>query len=415
MHEPQKNAPEMVPVNSASPSVHRSARIAYADCFAGVSGDMFLGALIHAGVDQELLRSELTKLDIGPFKFSIESKILCSINCLHVDVDNEPRPEFRHLSAILTLLDRSGLPAQVTEKSATVFRELAIAEARVHGIPLEQVHFHEIGAVDTIIDVVGTILGLHMLDIKRLVASPVPVGRGLVACAHGTLPLPAPAVCELLRGIPVYGVPIEQELVTPTGAALLKVLVDHFGPMEPMTIEMTGYGAGTHILPNHLPNLFRLIIGHANTVRESQEVEIIETNLDDWNSEGFPYICDLLLERGALDVSLAPLLMKKGRPGFRLQVICSPVHGNLLKETILSETSAIGLRFRREQRHTLVREHVFVDTIWGKIQAKKVWTPSGILIYPEYEACREIAARHHVPLQQVYREVSRAKEEPDRP
>lgn len=385
-------------------------RIAYADCFAGVSGNMFLGALIHAGLDEGLLRRELGKLDIGPFSMSIEQKTLCSIQSLYVSVDSEPRPEFRHLLSILALLERSGLPSEVTEKSAAVFRELANAEAKVHGIPVEQVHFHEIGALDTIIDVVGTVLGLHLLDIRKLVVSPVPIGRGLVACAHGTLPLPAPAVCELLRGIPVYGVPIELELVTPTGAALLQVLADHFGPMEPMIVEQTGYGAGSHVLPDSMPNLFRLIIGQTNTVSESQEVEIIETNLDDWNPEGFPYVCDLLLARGALDVSLAPLQMKKGRPGFKLQVICSPARGHLLKETILSETTAIGLRFRREQRYTLAREQVFVETKWGKIQAKKVRTPEGILIYPEYEACREIAARYKVPLQQVYREVYQGDE-----
>ena len=386
------------------------ARTAYADCFAGVSGNMFLGALLHAGVDEGVLRSELGKLDIGPFTLSIESNIISSIESIYVCVDSEPRSEFRHLSAIIALLKRSRLPSRIIEKSTAVFLELAVAEAKVHGVPIEQVHFHEIGAVDTIIDVVGTVLGLHLLDIKKLISSPVPAGRGLVACAHGTLPLPAPAVCELLRGIPVYGVPIEKELVTPTGAALLKVLVDHFGPMEPMTIERTGYGAGSHVLPDHLPNLFRLIIGRQSAVSEAQEVEIIETNLDDWNPEGFPYVCDLLLARGALDVSLAPLQMKKGRPGFRLQVICNPVHSLALKETILSETSAIGLRFRREQRSTLARELVVVDTRWGKIQAKKVWTPAGIVVYPEYEACREIAARHNVPLQQVYRAVCQGGE-----
>ncbi len=372
---------------------------------------MFLGALIHAGVDEGILRSELGKLDIGPFTLSIESKIVSSIESIYICVDSEPRSEFRHLSAIISLLERSRLPARIIEKSIAVFRELAIAEAKVHGIPVEQVHFHEIGAIDTIIDVVGTVLGLHLLGIKRLVSSPVPMGHGFVVCAHGTLPLPAPAVCELLRGLPVYGVPIEQELVTPTGAALFKVLVDHFGPMEPMTIEQTGYGAGSHVLPNHLPNLFRLIVGRTHSVSESQEVEIIETNLDDWNPEGFPYVCDLLLARGALDVSLTPLQMKKGRPGFKLQVICNPVHCPTLKETILSETSAIGLRFRREQRSTLAREMVMVDTRWGKVQAKKVWTPAGIVVYPEYEACREIAARHNVPLPQVYRAVCQGGEE----
>jgi pyridinium-3,5-bisthiocarboxylic acid mononucleotide nickel chelatase len=382
-------------------------RIAYADCFAGVSGNMFLGALIHAGLDEGLLRSQLEKLDIGPLTFSIERKALGSIQSCSVSINSQPQPEFRHLASILALLARSTLSPWVQEKSATVFKELAGAEAKVHGIPVEQVHFHEIGALDTIIDIVGTVIGLQALDIRRLVVSPVPLGRGRVTCSHGTLPLPAPAVCELLRGIPVYGVQIEQELVTPTGAALLRGLADDFGPMGPMIIERTGYGAGSHILPNQMPNIFRLMIGRANTVSESQEVEIIETNLDDWNAEGFPYVCDLLLSQGALDVSLTPLQMKKGRPGFKLQVISIPANSRHLQEIILSETTAIGLRFRREQRHTLVREQVFIDTFWGKVLAKKVWTPSGILVYPEYEACREIAVQHKVPLQLVYREVCR--------
>jgi pyridinium-3,5-bisthiocarboxylic acid mononucleotide nickel chelatase len=386
-------------------------RIAYADCFSGISGNMFLGALLHAGLDEKLLHAELEKLDIGPLSLTIDTKTFSSIEGISVVVQGDSRTELRRLSSILHLLDKSGLPKDVIAKSSAVFRELAIAEAKVHGISIEDVHFHEIGAIDTIVDIVGSVIGLRLLGIGRLICSPVPLGRGLIQCAHGSLPLPAPAVCELLRGIPVYGVDIEQELVTPTGAALLKVLADSFGPMEPMVVEKTGYGAGSHILPDDRPDLFRLIVGQPQSVGEAQEVEIIETNLDDWNPEGFPYVCDLLLSRGALDVSLASQQTKKGRPGFRLQVICAPAQAPSLKTIILSETSAIGLRYRKEQRTTLKREPVIVETEWGKVLAKKVQAPSGFRITPEYEACREIALRHKVPLQQVYEAVCRAGED----
>jgi len=382
--------------------------IAYADCFSGVSGNMFLGALLHAGLDGKLLYEAIEKLDIGPVSLDITTKNDNSIASISVVVKGEGRSELRKLSSILHILDKSGLPQKVIAKSAAVFRELAAAEAKVHGISIEDVHFHELGAIDTIVDIVGTVIGLYYLGIERLTSSSVPLGRGIIRCAHGSLPLPAPAVCELLSGIPVHGVDIEQELVTPTGAALLKVLAESFGPMEPMTVEKTGYGSGSHVLPDNRPNLFRLIIGRAHTANEAQEVEIIETNLDDWNPEGFPYVCDLLISRGALDVSLAPQQTKKGRPGFRLQVICAPAYSQILKTIILSETSAIGLRYRKEHRTTLKRGPVFVETEWGKVQAKKVQSPSGIRITPEYEACREIALLHDVPLQQVYEAVHRA-------
>jgi pyridinium-3,5-bisthiocarboxylic acid mononucleotide nickel chelatase len=386
-------------------------RIAYADCFSGVSGNMFLGALFHAGLDKKLLQSALEKIDIGPVSLVTETTTCSSIEAVSVAVQGDLGPELRRLSSILQLLDTSGLPQEVITKSSAVFKGLALAEAKVHGITAEEVHFHEIGAIDTIVDIVGTVTGLHHLGIKRLISSPVPLGRGLVRCAHGSLPLPAPAVCELLRGIPVYGVDIEQELVTPTGAALLGVLADGFGPMEPMIIEKTGYGAGSLILPDDRPDIFRLIVGQAQTVSEAQEVEIIETSLDDWNPEGFPHVCDLLLNRGALDVSLTPQQTKKGRPGFRLQVLCAPAHAQTLKTTILSETSAIGLRFRKEHRTTLAREAVSVKTEWGMVAAKKIHSPSGIRITPEYEDCRKIALLHKVPLQNVYEAVYRASED----
>ena len=267
---------------------------------------------------------------------------------------------------------------------------------------------HEVGAIDTILDVVGVVVGLQALGIERLISSPLPWGHGFVKCAHGRLPLPAPAVCELLTGVPVYAVDVGQELVTPTGAALLTSLAQGFGPLPDMAIDITGYGAGSQTLTNRQPNLLRLIIGRE--ARKSETVEVIETHLDDWNSEGFPYLCELLLKQGALDVSLTPMLMKKGRPGQQLRVICYPSHGLQLKQTILAETTAIGLRFRTEARLILEREQVMVNTQWGEVMAKKIQTPTGTVIYPEYEACKKIAESAQIPLQQAYRAVIQGTE-----
>ncbi|MCK5515268.1 MAG: nickel pincer cofactor biosynthesis protein LarC [Desulfobulbaceae bacterium] len=380
-------------------------KIVYADCFSGISGDMLLGALLHCGIDQEFLRNELNKLALGEFEFLVEEKTIQSISSCKVTVCSQRRQELRTLPALMEILNRSGLDDAISTRSAEVFRTLAEAEAKVHGIAVEKVHFHEVGALDTIVDVVGTIIALHQMGAQKLISSPLPMGRGFVNCAHGRLPLPAPAVCELLRDIPVYGVEIQQELVTPTGAALIKTLAEEFGPMIPMTVSATGYGAGSHVLPDDQPNLLRLITGYAQQVDESQIIEVIETNLDDWSPETFPFLCDHLFTKGALDVSLTSILMKKGRPGFTLQVICSPVHALDMKNIILTETSAIGLRFRKEDRQTLAREEVTLTTTWGEIKAKKVQTPSGPVIYPEYEECKKIAVHHHIPLQEVYNEV----------
>ncbi len=382
-----------------------TARIAYLDCFSGVSGDMLLGALLHAGLDYQLLSKELAKLHLDGLGFLVEQRSVNAISGIKVTINSDRRQELRTLPAILHLLEQSNLEQTVINRSSDVFRALAKAEAKVHAIPIDTVHFHEVGALDTIVDVVGTVIGLHQLGIARLFCSFLPTSHGFVKCAHGLLPLPAPAVCELLHGIPTYGVDLQQELITPTGAALIATLADGFGPLPPMAITATGYGAGNHTLTNGQPNLLRIIIGMALDSTEEQSVEVIETNLDDWSPEGFPYLCELLFDHGALDVSISPIQMKKGRPGFSLQVISPPAYAHLIKDIILSETTAIGLRFRKESRRTLQREKVEVTTKWGVFMAKKVHTPTGPIIYPEYEECRKIALQHKVPLQEVYNEI----------
>lgn len=380
-------------------------KTAFADCFSGISGDMLLAALLDAGLDEQTLRQALNKLDIGPFELRVSTTKESGIKATRVEIAAGADQQFRNLAAILDILQSSAIERVIIDRASAVFTALAHAEAKVHNLPVAKIHFHEIGAIDTIIDVVGVLVGLHVLGIEQLICSPLPWGHGLIKCAHGLLPLPAPAVCELLRGIPAYGVDITQELVTPTGAALVSTLAQRFGAMPDMIIETTGYGAGSQTLTNGQPNLLRLVTGRETPA--THPVEIIETHLDDWNSEGFPYLCELLLQRGALDVSLTPMLMKKGRPGQLLRVICYPEQGLEVKQIILAETTAIGLRFRTESRMTLEREEVEVDTPWGKILAKKVQTPTGTVTYPEYEECRLIAQEAKVPLQQVYREILR--------
>lgn len=366
---------------------------------------MLLGALLHAGVDFKVLQEQLSTLGLGEFQFTIQNVIDNGITAIKVDIDSKRRQELRTLSSLLTILDTSTLSNTVCNRSAAVFTAIATAEAKVHGTNIEKIHFHEIGALDTLVDVIGTNLCLEMLDIGTIVCSPLPQPRGFITCAHGRIPLPAPAVCELLNGIPSYGVDLEQELVTPTGAALVKVLTTSFGSMPSITQEMIGYGAGSHILSNGQPNLLRIFVGDGHTTQEDQLVEIIETNLDDWNPEGFPYVCEKLFKHGALDVSLTAIQMKKGRPGFCLQIISGRTTTAILKEILLSETTAIGLRYRQEFRKTLPRKVITVSTQWGDLLAKEVETPTGKMIYPEYEECKKLAERENVPLQKIYNTI----------
>jgi uncharacterized protein (TIGR00299 family) protein len=366
---------------------------------------MLLGALLHCGLDQDYLKGQLAKLHLAGLEFHVEEKNINAICAIKVHISSQRRQELRTLSMIDRLLDASGLEPHIVSRAKAVFLALARAEAKVHAMPVDKVHFHEVGAVDTIVDVVGTVIGLEQLGISRLHCSFLPTGHGFVDCAHGKLPLPAPAVCELLQDIPTYGIDLQQELITPTGAALVATLANGFGPLPPMTIQVTGYGAGSQTLANDQPNLLRLIIGEAAAATEDQRVQIIETNLDDWSPETFPHLAERLFHEGALDVTLAPIQMKKGRPGFCLQVISSEASAHPLKEIILAETTAIGLRFRTELRRTLVRRQVTVETRWGAVVAKQVETPKGPVIYPEYEECRKLANRHQVPLRAVYDEV----------
>ena len=360
--------------------------LAYLDCFSGISGDMFLAALLDAGLSPETLRNQLALLDLPGWELAIAKKNLGRLAATSVTVRTKETQPHRGLREIRQIIENSGLTAQVKEKTLAVFSRLARAEAAVHGTTAEEIHFHEVGGVDAIIDIAGVVIGLSCLGITDIHCSPLPMPRGWVQCAHGRLPLPAPAVCELLKGMPVYGSDLQRELVTPTGAALAATLCSAFGPLPPL----------------------RLILGQPQTVAEAQQVEVIETHLDDWSPETYPYLAEKLLALGALDVALAPIHMKKGRPGFALRVVAAPAAALAAKQCLLQETTAIGLRFHSEQRWTLPRTAGTVKSPWGRIRVKKVGTPNGEVLTPEYEDCRRVATERAIPIREVYAEIGRA-------
>lgn len=373
---------------------------------------MLLGALLDAGYPEANLRSILTALPVDRVSVHIERGSFQGFTATRVIVQDEDAGlhshPHRHLSDITRLLHNSTLSKFLQNRAVAVFARLAEAEAAVHGTSVEHVHFHEVGAADALIDIVGVLAGCAYLGIERFACSPLPLSHGWVHCAHGDVPLPAPAVCKLLDGVPVYGVELQQELVTPTGAALILELADDFGPIPPMLINQTSYGAGTMQRNDGRPNLLRLMLGQSTEVLEAQQVEVLETHLDDWNPEGWPHLSSQLMNAGALDVCLVPMQMKKGRPGFLLRIIGEMAYRPALTELIFRETSAIGMRLHREQRLTLPRKIIKVSTPWGDLPAKEICTPDGCFATPEYEACRQVALTHQIPLQAVYAAVYHA-------
>ncbi|MFP4477692.1 MAG: nickel pincer cofactor biosynthesis protein LarC [Desulfatibacillaceae bacterium] len=382
--------------------------IAYFDCIGGVSGDMCLGALADLGVDMAALEQALAGLPLSGFRLEVFGDRRHGIHGTRVVVHAEDDVHSRDHAAIRDIVNNSGLPGWVRDRALAVFDRLARAEAGVHGTDPEHVHFHEVGGIDAIVDVCGTLFGLHHLGVSRVFASAFPLGSGFVKCAHGTLPVPAPATVRLLEGCPTHGTGIPHELVTPTGAAILSTLAEGFGPPPAMEIAGTGYGIGTRELDER-PNCLRVILGRDRSGLSRDRVCIVGTNIDDMNPEHFGHLSELLFEAGALDVLMVPAYMKKGRPGVLLEVVCPPGLRESIAQVVLTETTTIGVRYSECERRCLGRERVEVDTPWGRVAAKKVRLPGGgFRVAPEYEECRRIAGTVGVSLREVYEAVIRA-------
>ena len=444
-------------------------RIAYLECFSGVSGDMFLGALLDAGVPPRVLEETVAALGVCA-RLEISRVVRSGISATKVDVwvDGEkdmPREEYwakqnqnvapahahhehehhhdpehhhgdkdhhdheasraaphghshehfhshgRGLTEIREIIGKAGISDTAKKTAIAIFEALGTAEAKIHATSVEKVHFHEVGAVDAMVDIVCAAVGAEALGVDEIICSSLNVGGGSVQCAHGTFPVPAPATVELLKDAPVYSSGVQAELVTPTGAAIVKILAKRFAAFPDMKIEKSGYGAGTREFPG-LPNVVRLTIGEsASTLAAktaSEIVTVLEANLDDLNPQVFGYVMDRLLEEGALDVFGMPVQMKKNRPGTLLAVLCKPEDASKLTQLLFTETTTLGVRRRDEVRQTLARRWENVRTQWGEVRIKIASMNGTVTNYaPEYEDCRRIAAEHHVPLKTVMQEASR--------
>jgi pyridinium-3,5-bisthiocarboxylic acid mononucleotide nickel chelatase len=378
--------------------------IAYFDCFAGISGDMTLGALLDAGADPARLQDGLAALGVGGYRIDIGRKTAGYIEATDVRVvlEETHRPHDRRLAQILEMISGADLSDRVKRTAGGIFRRLAEAEGRVHGRPPEEVHFHEVGALDAIVDIVGAALCLEMLGWPKVVASPMPTFHGYVKGAHGVFPLPAPATAEILRGVPWRMLDIEGELVTPTGAAIIREIATEFGPLPAMQVERIGYGAGKSVFA--IPNALRVMIGRETASPHAPgTVAVVETNIDDLNPQFYESAMERLFAAGALDVFLTPIQMKKNRPGTLLSVICEPAGTDAIAAVILAETSTLGVRISRWERICLERRWEEVVTEFGTVRIK-IGERDGTLITasPEYEDCKRAAAEHGVPLRRVY-------------
>ena len=383
---------------------------AYFDCFSGISGDMALGALIDLGAPVEWLQNELSRLPLDGFCLAVTPMMRNGIQATCVRVEIEESGHSRDYKKIKSLLEGSPLSEDTKLKSLKIFEKLALAEARIHGCAPDEVHFHEVGGIDAIVDIVGTALCLEKLGIDRVISSTIPLGSGFVDCRHGRLPVPAPATIEILKEVPVYGSDAASELVTPTGAAIITSLARSFGPLPPMRVEKTGYGAGQRELPDR-PNLLRIIIGTAEASTEgvtTDEIIILETGIDDMNPEVFGFLMERLFEDGALDVYWIPLHMKKNRPGTMVQVLCEEAGKDRLIQRLLSETTSLGVRYYKATRRILVREQLTIQTSFGKVRVKRVRDPDGReRLVPEFDVCRKIALKRDLPLRVVYDTIAR--------
>ena len=410
-------------------------RIAYLDCFSGISGDMFLGALLDAGVRAEVFEDAVAALNVGA-QLEVSRVKRSGISATKVDVwvggeKDQPREEYwagknahrhehphghephqrgRGLKEIGEIIQGAKISESAKQTTIKIFETLGAAEAKIHAVPVADMHFHEVGAVDAMVDAVCAAVGAEALEVDEWVCSPLNVGGGTVVCAHGTFPVPAPATVEMLKDAPVYSTGVQAELVTPTGAAIVKTLATRYSSFPEMKISTTGYGAGSRDFPNHA-NVLRITVGDAEDalpLAPEETIAILEATLDDLNPQVFGYVMDRALEEGALDAFGIPVQMKKNRPGMLLTVLARPEDANRLMKLLFTETTTLGVRMRQEKRQALHRRSITVNTRWGEVRMKVANLNGSVSNYaPEYEDCRRIAVAHHVPLKSVMQEAIR--------
>ena len=385
-------------------------KIAYLDCASGISGDMTLGALIDAGVDLAAVSAGLDSLNLPGCKLVTTEVKKKGFRATQLTVEHTPEHAHRHLHHIVKMIDAGQLTPRQQDLAKRIFQRLAEAEAKVHGTTIEKVHFHEVGAVDSIADIVGAAIAWDLLAVDRIVASPVPTGTGYIHIAHGRSSVPAPATAELLRGVPLVESAVPYELTTPTGAAILATLVDSYGPLPSMKIQSVGYGAGQRELTEQ-PNVLRLFVGETADPLASDQVWVLETNLDDVSGELIGYCTTRLWEAGALDVYTTAIQMKKNRPGVTLSVLCEPAKIEKLEKILFRETTTLGVRRWPVSRHKLERKPHQVQTLWGAVAGKLGWIAGQPPSFsPEFESCSQIAQQHNVPLKDVYEAAQKAFE-----
>lgn len=380
-------------------------RVAHFDCFSGISGDMVLGALVDAGVPVDAIRAALDSLGL-PITLEIEKVKRNGIAATKVNVIAPDQEEYRFLPDVEAIIARGKLTDSQRKLASQIFRRLAEAEAEVHGMPIEKVHFHEVGALDSIADIIGSAVGLDLLGVEKFTSRSVPPGSGMVKCAHGLMPIPAPATANLLRGVPLASSPVKGELVTPTGAAILTSVVTEWTDSPVLTAERIGCGAGTRN-PIEAPNILRLFVGETAVDAESDSVWVLETNLDDCPGEVIGFAIEEAFAAGALDVFTVPIQMKKHRPGVLLTAICDDANRAAVERVLFRETATFGIRRTQAARSKLHREAVTVETPWGEVKAKRGWRDGVSVITPEYEDCARVAREHGVALREVYKSVAR--------
>lgn len=377
-------------------------RTLYFDCFAGASGDMILGAMVAAGVDPDALRQQLSLLNVEGFKIDFETTDRSGLSAVYARVETTDQRKHRHLSDIQRIIGDSGITQAAKDLSLRIFTRLAEAEGRVHNEPIEKVHFHEVGALDAIVDVVGAAICFDLMKIDRFVSSPLHVGSGMIEMAHGRFPVPPPAVAELLLGVPFYSGEIKGELLTPTGAAIITTVCQDYGPIPQIKTDRVGYGAGTRQYEN-FPNVLRVLVGETEAAEAASErLWMIETNLDDASPQIVGHVMDRVFEAGALDCYFTPVQMKKNRPGVLLSVLCGASEKERVMTLLFTETTTLGIRSFEVERRALRRSAVQVETQYGPIFVKVAHLNGRVVNeMPEFEQCREAALRANVPLKVV--------------